>query len=155
MKLIARFACLSYSKRRLELKDDEDDVEVEDDDDDDEERDEDVDRALTHFVKKGKAKKSKRPGRKPRWCPKVLDDSIDVVNSNEYKIKLIFTNTKNQRNSPIYANLAHLNGKIHQCKNKKQEKSHLKALCRANLFCEGKGFFFQTSDFHPFFDEND
>lgn len=105
MKLIARFACLSYSKRHLELKDDEDDVEVEDDDDDDEERDEDVDRALTHFVKKGKAKKSKRPGRKPRWCPKVLDDSIDVVNSNEYKIKLIFTNTKNQRNSPIYAKI--------------------------------------------------
>jgi len=104
MELIARFACFSW---RLELKDEEDDVEVEDDDDDDdEERDEDVYRALAHFVKKRKAKKSKQPGRKLRMCPKDLDDFIDiVVNSNKYKSKLIFTNTKNRRNSPIYAKI--------------------------------------------------
>ena len=87
---------MSYSKRHLDQKDDED-VEVEDDDE--EEIDEDVDIALAHFVKTGKGKSSKRPGRKPRWCSKSLDDFIDiVVNSNEFKTKLIFTNTKNQRN---------------------------------------------------------
>ena len=53
---------MSYSKRRLDQKDDED-VEVEDDDE--EEIDEDVDIALAHFVKKGKGNSSKRPGRKP------------------------------------------------------------------------------------------
>ena len=56
---------MSYSKRHLDQKDDED-VEVEDDDE--EEIDEDVDIALAHFVKTGKGKSSKRPGRKPRWC---------------------------------------------------------------------------------------
>ena len=62
--------------------------------------------ALAHFVKKGKGKSSKRPGRKPRWCSKSLDDFIDiVVSSNEFKAKLIFTNTKNQRNGPIYAKI--------------------------------------------------
>ena len=101
--LTSRFACLSYSKRHLHQKDDED-VEVEDDDE--EERDEDVDTALAHFVKKGKGNSCKRPGRKPRWCSKSLDDFIDiVVNSNEFKTKLIFTNTKNQRNGPIYVKI--------------------------------------------------
>ncbi|XP_022803092.1 uncharacterized protein LOC111340500 [Stylophora pistillata] len=58
--------------------------------------------ALPHFFKKGKGKSSKRPGRKPRWCPKSLDNFVDiVVSSNEFKNKLIFTNTKNQRNGPI------------------------------------------------------
>lgn len=65
-----------------------------------------MDIALAHFVKKGKGKSSKRPGRKPRWCSKSLDDFIDiVVSSNEFKTKLIFTNTKNQRNGPIYAKI--------------------------------------------------
>ena len=65
-----------------------------------------MDRALAYFVKKGKAKKSKQPRRKLQWCPKDFDDFIDiVVNSNEYKTKLIFTNTKNRRNSLIYAKI--------------------------------------------------
>ena len=88
MKLIARFKCLSYSKKI------------------DANEDEDVDNALSLFEKKAKARKGKRPRRRPRWCPKVLDDFIDIaVNSNEFKNKLIFTNTKNQRNSPIYAKI--------------------------------------------------
>ena len=96
---------MSHSKRLLDQKDEED-VEVEDDDNDEEEIDEDVDIALAHFIKKGKGKSSKRPGRKPRWCSKSLDDFIDiVVSSNEFKNKLIFTNTKNQRNGPIYAKI--------------------------------------------------
>lgn len=53
-----------------------------------------------------KGKSSKRPRRKTRWCAKSLDDFIDIiVSSNEFKTKLIFTNTKNQRNGPIYAKI--------------------------------------------------
>ena len=100
MKLISRFECLSYSKN-IDANEDEDDVTSEEGDDN-----EDVDKTLSLFVEKGKARKGKGPGRRPRWCPKVLDDFIDiVVNSNEFKTKLIFTNTKNQRNSPIYAKI--------------------------------------------------
>ena len=92
-----------YSKRHLDQKDDED-VEVEEDND--QEIDEDVNIALSHFVKKGKGMSSKRPGHKPRWCSKILDDFVDIVDSsNEFKTKLIFTNTKNQRNGPIYAKI--------------------------------------------------
>ena len=77
MKLISRFECLSYSKN-IDANEDEDDVTSEEGDDN-----EDVDKALSLFVKKGKARKGKRPGRRPGWCPKVLDDFIDiVVNSN-------------------------------------------------------------------------
>ena len=78
---------MPYSKRCLDQKDDED-VEVEQDDE--EERDGDVYNALAHFVKKGKGKSGKRPGRKPPWCLKRLDDFVDiVVSSNEFKTKLI------------------------------------------------------------------
>lgn len=104
IKLISRFACLSYSKRHLDQKHDED-FEIEDDDDE-EERDEDVGFALAHFLTKGKGKSSKRPEQKPWWCPKSLDDFVDIIfSSNEFKNKLIFTNTKNQRNGPIYAKI--------------------------------------------------
>ena len=59
-----------------------------------------------HFREKGKRKTNKKPGRKPRWCPKGLDDLIDIiVNSSNYKTKLIFANTKNQKNGPIYAKI--------------------------------------------------
>ena len=45
----------------------------------------------------------KRPGRKSRWCPKSLDDFIDIIVNNDlYKKKLIFVNTKNQSNGIIY-----------------------------------------------------
>lgn len=84
---------MSYSKRHLNQKHDED-FEIEDDDDE-EERDEDVGFALAHFLTKGKGKSSKRPEQKPLWCPKSLDDFVDIVfSSNEFKNKLIFTNTR-------------------------------------------------------------
>ena len=52
---------------------------------------------------------NKKAGHKPRWCPKSLDDLIDiVVNSTEYKTKLIFTNTKNHKSGPSYAKILEL-----------------------------------------------
>jgi len=95
---------ISYRKRIDDVEDDFDELDEDDEDDNDE--DSGWREALQHFVKKGKGKKSKKPGRKPRWCPKALDDFIDiVVTNNNYKMKLIFSNTKNQRNSPIYAKI--------------------------------------------------
>ena len=67
------------------------------DDDDDEEKG-----SLSLFVKKSKGKK-KTSGRKSAWNPENVDDLIDIVVSNTYyKRKLIFTNTKCQRNGEIY-----------------------------------------------------
>ena len=74
-------------------------------DDDDEKADDDGEEsAVAEVVKKWKGKTAKKkPGRKPRWCPKALDDFINiVVNNNVYKKKLIFINTKNQSNGSIY-----------------------------------------------------
>jgi len=34
-------------------------------------------------VKKRKGKIKKKPVRKPRWCPKAVDDFIDIVVTNE------------------------------------------------------------------------
>lgn len=92
---------LSYRKRADECEKDEDSpVEGK------ESNDEEVDNVIQHFREKGKRKYNKKPGRKPRWCPKSLDDLINiVVNSTEYKTKLIFTNTKNQKNGPVYAKI--------------------------------------------------
>lgn len=90
MKLIFRFECLFYSKN-IDVNEDEDDVISEEGDDN-----EDVDKVLLLFVKKGKVRKGKRFGWRFWWCLKVFDDFIDiVVNSNEFKIKLIFMNIKN------------------------------------------------------------
>lgn len=59
-----------------------------------------------HFREKGTRKNSKKPGSKPQWCPKSLDDLINiVVNSTEYKTTLIFTNTKNQKKGPAYTKI--------------------------------------------------
>ena len=69
------------------------------DDDDDEEGG-----SLRLFVKKSKGKK-KKSGRKSAWSPEDVDDFIDIVVSNTYyKRKLIFTNTKCQRNE-IYEDI--------------------------------------------------
>ena len=87
---------------------DDDDTDEEQDLEVDEERDSDgndeAEEALKMFAKKRKdIKDKKKPGRKPRWCPKALDDFIDIVVTNEsYKKKLIVTNSKNQHNGPIY-----------------------------------------------------
>jgi hypothetical protein len=46
----------------------------------------------------------KKPGRKTMWSQTLLDDLVDIIISSDYyKKKLIFTNTKNQRNGEIYA----------------------------------------------------
>lgn len=51
-------------------------------------------------------KRKKRSGRKSTWNPDDVNDLIDiVVNSDYYKRKLIFTNTKCQRNSEIYGEI--------------------------------------------------
>lgn len=56
------------------------------------------------FSRMGKTKK--RPGRKPHWSDTLLNDMIDIIVNDEYfRKKLIFTNTKNQKNSEIYSKL--------------------------------------------------
>jgi hypothetical protein len=50
-----------------------------------------------------KSKSKEKAGRRPKWSNDDVDDMIDiVVESDYYKKKLIFTNTKNQRNGVIY-----------------------------------------------------
>ena len=87
-----------------------DDGNSEDDlDDDDDEDDMDVAKGeeLSVFVRKSKGKKKKaKAGRQSAWKAEEVDDFIDiVVSSSYYKKKLIFTNTKNQRNGEIYQNI--------------------------------------------------
>lgn len=54
-------------------------------------------------MKKGKGAKKKKSGRRSKWPEKALDDLTDIVVSNSnFKTKLIFTNSKNQRNGSIY-----------------------------------------------------
>lgn len=54
-------------------------------------------------MKKGKGAKKKKSGRRYTWPEKALDDLTDIVVSNSnFKTKLIFTNSKNQRNGSIY-----------------------------------------------------
>lgn len=61
--------------------------------------------SLGLFVHKSKGKK-KKCGRKSPWTSEDIDDFIDIVVSNTYyKRKLIFTNTKCQRNGEIYAEI--------------------------------------------------
>ena len=49
---------------------------------------------------------SKKRGRRGNWSMDSLNDFIDIIVSDEYnKKKLIFTNTKNQRNASIYQNI--------------------------------------------------
>ena len=55
------------------------------------------------FRKKAKSKSKRKSGRRPKWNIDDVDDMVDIiVNSDYYKRKLIFTNTKNQRNGEIY-----------------------------------------------------
>ena len=68
------------------------------------EEDQDADELLSKFTKKN-GKKNKT-GRKAQWTDSLLSDMIDIVVSGEYyKKKLIFTNTKNQKNGAIYGNV--------------------------------------------------
>ena len=53
---------------------------------------------LSHFVKKSKGKK-KKPGHRSAWRQEEVNDLVDIiVNNNYYQTKLIFENTKTQRN---------------------------------------------------------
>ena len=62
--------------------DNEADIEEESVEDDDEKVDDEREEsAVAEVVKKGKTAK-KKPGRKPRWSPKALDDFIDIVVNN-------------------------------------------------------------------------
>lgn len=48
-------------------------------------------------------KNTKKRGRRGNWTVDALNDFIDIIVSDEYiKKKLIFTNTKNQKNAAIY-----------------------------------------------------
>ena len=50
--------------------------------------------------------KSKKRGRRGNWSMDSLNDFIDIIVSDEYnRKKLIFTNTKNQRNASIYQSI--------------------------------------------------
>ena len=54
------------------------------------------------FFQKPNRKKKKKPGQKAKCCSWALDDLLDIIVSNSsYKKKLIFTNTKNQRNGEL------------------------------------------------------
>ena len=84
---------------------DDDEVEVDEEDEEAEEGG-DLDASLKLFMKKANGQKKKKPGRKAKWCPQALDDLIDIIVSNSsYKKKLIFTNTKNQRNGELYGEI--------------------------------------------------
>ena len=84
---------------------DDDEVEVDEEDEEVEEGG-DLDASLKLFMKKANGQKKKKPGRKAKWCPQALDDLIDIIVSNSsYKKKLIFTNTKNQRNGELYGEI--------------------------------------------------
>ena len=87
-----------------ESDDDDDDDGVEEDEEDESDGDLETSRKL--FFKKTNGKKKKKPGRKAKWCSQALDDLIDIIVSNSsYKKKLIFTNTKNQRNGELYGEI--------------------------------------------------
>ena len=84
---------------------DDDKVEVDEEDEEAEEGG-DLDTAHKLFMKKANGQKKKKPGWKAKWCPQALDDLIDIIVSNSsYKKKLIFTNTKNQRNGELYGEI--------------------------------------------------
>ena len=73
-------------------------------DEEDSEEDQYADELLNKFKKKN-VKKNKT-GRKAQWTDSLLSDMVDIVVSSEYyKKKLIFTNTKNQKNGAIYGNV--------------------------------------------------
>ena len=58
------------------------------------------------FTKKAKSKSKRKSGRRPKWNIDDVDHMVDIiVNSDYYKRKLIFTNTKNQRNGEIYGQI--------------------------------------------------
>ena len=99
MKYLLFIQCRNTDVDRQSRQHDDDSEEEEDDDDDDD--DDDLDEDIS------KKKGSKKKGRKSMWKPEEVDDLVDVIISKEYyKKNLIFTNTHNQKNGQIYANIA-------------------------------------------------
>ena len=63
---------------------------------------EDMEEVLSNFAKK----RVKKPGRKAAWRESTLNDLVDIVVSSEYfRKRLIFHNTKNQKNSELYSRI--------------------------------------------------
>lgn len=59
-----------------------------------------------NHLRKSRKKSNKKPGRKAKWSEALVNDLVDIVANDEYyKKKLIFTNTKNQKNGAIYAKI--------------------------------------------------
>ena len=85
------------------------DLEDDDDNDDDEESsdtedDDEVSKAVEFLKKRGK--KKKKVGRHSQWPDVMICELVDVIlNDEELKKKLIFTNSKNVRNSQWYADV--------------------------------------------------
>ena len=73
-----------------------------DEDSDLETTDDDETQSMVTFLK-NKQKKRKKVGRRSQWSEDVVTDLIDVIlNDEKFKKSLIFTNTKNVKNSEIY-----------------------------------------------------
>lgn len=50
--------------------------------------------------------KKQKSGRKAKWSDSLVNDMVDIiVNNDYYKNKLIFVNTKNQKNAEIYGRI--------------------------------------------------
>ena len=68
----------------------------------DEGYDDEMEEVLSNFAKK----RVKKPGRKAAWHESTLNDLVDIVVSSEYfRKRLIFHNTKNQKNSELYSRI--------------------------------------------------
>ena len=69
-----------------------------------EDEDESNDEEIEKIVGKKKGQNGKKGhGRKAQWTESLLNDMVDIIVSNDYlKNKLIFTNSKNQKNSEVY-----------------------------------------------------
>eukprot|EP00112_Aurelia_sp_Birch-Aquarium-sp1_P017286 Seg3990.6 transcript_id=Seg3990.6/GoldUCD/mRNA.D3Y31 product="hypothetical protein" protein_id=Seg3990.6/GoldUCD/D3Y31 len=62
----------------------------------------DNDEEILNILPKGK--KKKKSGRKAIWINTLLSDAVDIiVNDEVFRRQLIFRNTKNQRNTEVYA----------------------------------------------------
>ena len=67
---------------------------------DESEKEEKEEEILQPFLKKIEARKKKTKGRRPSWEEEAVDDLVNIICGNDYiKRKLIFENTKNERNS--------------------------------------------------------
>ena len=100
------------------------------DEDSDEDLDEDQEELLAFFSNKKVNGANKEMERKAQWSDHLIDDKIDIIASNDYfKKKLIFTNTKNQKNSVIYERVL---DELKIRANERDEKSYFQ-LCSSTI----------------------